>query len=329
MTRRILPLALILLVAVPLSGRTRSVGRASDDARLSGPGTIASGIVTAVNGNLISLADGLVTIDATNAKLTIDRGQVITAGMMVMAVIGPGEVAANAPLPAVSIAVTRLADVTVSGAVQSVDVPGSTLTILGRAIRVTSETSFGGFGRGNTTRGLPDILPNHVVHVQANAVNGVLVADFVQIVAPMPPPTLTFRGKVKSISADQWVITSERSGDITVIVNAQTKIAGSPKVDDLVDVVASVGTSNAYTALSIIPVSTDRPPKPGLHFRGTVKVIAASAWTVTVEGGSREVTLQITPETKITGDPKVGDRVEVSAAVDASGAFKAISIAKL
>jgi len=224
-----------------------------------------------------------------------------------------------------SIAVMRSAQVTLNGPVQSVDAIGGTLTLLGRTIHVTADTSFGG-SRG--ARGLSDILPNQIVQVQANAVGGSLVATSVLVFFQSPPPSIYIHGTAKSIGTDSWVITDGRGKDVTVVVNAQTKIIGDPKVGDSVDVLISVDSAGANVALSIMK---SNPPSTEMHITGMVSSISATLWTISSgpPGSMAPVFLvQVNAQTKIVGDPKVGDRVEVVAQLTRDGAV-AISITKL
>src|SRR2546427_2817672 len=162
MIRKAFALAALLTATLSFA-QTRGRAVTAPDA-LGGfpvPGTTVSGLVTGVSGSIISLANGLVTLDVSAAKILSENGvegslSSITPGSIVFAVLKSAESAPNAPLPAMSIAVTRSAQVTLSGPVQSVDSIGATLTLLGRTIHVTADTSFGG-NRGS--RGLADILP--------------------------------------------------------------------------------------------------------------------------------------------------------------------------
>jgi hypothetical protein len=242
---------------------------------------------------------------------------------MIFAVLKSSDSAPNAPLPVATIAVSRVAQVTLSGPVQSVDPSARTLTLLGRTIHVTADTSIGG-GRGAGVLG--DILPNEVVQVQANAVDGSLVATSILVFAETPPPSTLIHGTVKSIGADSWVITDGRGKDVTVVVNAQTKIVGDPKVGDAVDVVISVDSAGANVAVSIMK-SITTPSQ--IHLSGWVSSISATLWTISGPPGSMAPAflLQVNAQTKIVGDPKVGDRVDVLAQMGGDG-FVAISITK-
>lgn len=331
MTRRAAFLLATMILATTAMARERSTRSISAEALRPGPATMVSGTVSSVSGHLVALAGGAVVVDATNAKISSDRGEAttigaITPGSMIVAVIRAADFPPNAPLPAMSIAVMRAFDVTLSGPVQAVDLLNSTFTLLGRTIRVTAETSFGGLRAGTEIGGLADLQPNQVVQVQANAVGGALVAAVVRVFAALPPPTVAFRGTVKSIGTESWVITGA-DGDVTVIVNAQTKIVGSPKVGDVVEVVATIDSSNAYVALTIMKREDPRPPL-ALTFRGVVRAISGTSWSIAVEN-KREIAVQITSSTKIAGDPKLGDRVEVVAERTAGGGFVALSITKL
>jgi Domain of unknown function (DUF5666) len=61
---------------------------------------------------------------------------------------------------------------------------------------------------------------------------------------------------------------------------------------------------------------------------GTVRSISATAWVITGKDG-KDTTVTINAQTKIIGDPKVGDSVQVMASVDSAHNYVAIAIVKL
>jgi hypothetical protein len=283
-----------------------------------------------VSGNLITLAGGLVTIDATNARIVGNRGDnqtvaTIERGALIFATLRTTDVAANAPLPAALIAVTRNADVTLFGPVQNVDRTNNTLTVLGRTIRITPQTSFGGFFPGRETApSLADVQTNMLVGVQANANGASLVAQSVTLIAPVVPTRPSaVSGTVRSIGTDSWVVDSNGRA-ITLVVNANTKIIGSPKVGDRVEVLYTVDSSNANVAYSIVK-HADLPKI--VQFRGVVKSIGANAWVITREGS--DVTVRVNERTRLVPGTEAGHTVEVMATQEADGTLTAIAILRL
>lgn len=325
MTRKaLLPIVLLLAASTAFAGRTRAVAVGGDsqaEARIAG--ATVSGIVSSVSGNLIRLADGLVTVDATGAQIVVDRGKSgtiasIEPGMLVFAMLK----STSAPLVASMITATSLPDATLTGPVESVSLTNNSFNLLGRTIFVDADTSFGGFKRdGHPT--LADLLPNEVVVATVDATGGRLVATSVLVVSFTPPTVKATHGKVKSIAPDSWVITREREGDLTLVVNAQTKIAGAPKVGDEVEVIYSIDSANANIAISIIRFERPTPPNQTTLFHGRVKTITADAWTID------DTRVLINAQTKIVGSPKVGDNVEVLAQKNDAGALVAILILRL
>lgn len=313
--------ALFLSLVLPFA--TFAATRTIDSGTRLANGATAGGVVTAVNGNLIQLAGGSITIDATNARIH-GTSSTIEPGMLVFATLTTSEVAANEPLPASSIAVTRLPDATLFGPVQSVDTAKDTLTLLGRTIHVTPETSFGGLrkSRDGAKPSLTDILPNHMVQVTIDETNGQLVATSILLLAPALPELHTKRGEVKSIGTDAWII-----DDLTVAIDAQTRIVGSPKVGDTVEVLYRVASSNANVAISI--VNTNLPPLVvPAHFSGHVVSIASSSWVVRKDDGNEQVTLKINEKSRIEPRIAAGDRVDVLAQKHDDGTFTALVIVK-
>lgn len=325
-----LPIVLLsLLIAAPsFAQRQRAVAPEATKPEVSG--NTVSGIVTGVQGSIIQLAGGLVQIDGSQTKISGDGGESTVAsianGSLIFAVLKSGDVAANAPLVASVIGVTRIPQATLSGAVTSVDAANNRFVLLGRTIRVDLSTRFA-FDKSRSAT-LASLQPNMIVVVEANAANGSLLAASILMLAPNPLPTLLVHGTVKSIAADSWVITGRDGKDVTFVVNAQTKIAGSPKVGDTVDVIASVDNANRNVALSIIKEEI-KPPSLELKIKGMVKSISSTSWTIAEDRANViALVVQVTSATKISGDPKVGDHVEAVLQPGFTG-FTAISITKI
>src|SRR5215203_265349 len=181
MSKRLVPALLVCLLALTTFAKERAVAaRKQDDARLAiGSGASVTGQVTAVSGNLITLADGLVTIDATNARILHGDGAATIAAIQRGALI---------------IATLRNADVTFTGTTQSVDVAGNQFLLLNRTIKVDAHTAFVNFGDHPSIAGLQ---PNTMVIVEANVVSGALVASRITLIAPIPPRPEISSGVVK------------------------------------------------------------------------------------------------------------------------------------
>lgn len=330
MSRKIiLILALSLLVVAggfAHGGGKWTAGATGDMAALKpvpAPGTTVSGIVTSVSGNIIALAGGLVSVDASQAQISNERGNTIsiasiTPGSMVVAILNSSTVAPNAPLPAMIIGVARVPQVALSGPLQTIGT--SSITLLGRTVTVDSNTTFGG-----RAHSLAELVVNDVVHVQANNVNGALVASMITSQSPLPHPSTVIHGTVKSIGTDSWVITDRAGKDWTVIVNAQTKVAGDPKAGDDVVILVNTDNANQYIALSI--VKTVRMPQVST-FMGEVKSIGPASWVIRDSRLNSDVTVAVNAQTKIVGDPRVNDGVVVIA-TESAGQYTAVSIAKL
>ena len=92
-------------------------------------------------------------------------------------------------------------------------------------------------------------------------------------------------------------------------------------------------SAGRYTALSIVKFTFIVPlPVPSdLRITGFVRTITATQWTIGIgPAGSLapDFLAQVNDQTKIVGNPKVGDRVEVIGALSSRGII-ATSITKL
>ena len=327
MSRKVLVFTLFLL-SFAAYARTRAV---TPPFVRPGGGSV-SGIVESVQGNLIRLADGLIVVDASKAYIVIGRGRVgtvaeIEPGMLLFASTAADEAPSSHPvLHASTIVATNAGDAGISGAVQSVDVTTRSFVVLGHTIYVDDETSFGGIFRDGKTPGLSDLLPNQLVTVQVDAVNGRLIARDVIVLSPVPPQISHLNGTVKTIGTDAWTI--ESNGEtVTVVVNAQTKIVGSPKVGDRVEVILNTDTANNRVAIAIYKIQIVTPPVKIVQFHGKVKSITGPTWVVTVDAADK--TFTVNERTKVTPNTGVGDLVQVLASQADDGTLTAMTVIKL
>lgn len=325
MSRKLLLLALVL-TAFTASARIRAASH--PEARSDG-GTV-SGTVSRVSGTLIEIANGAIAIDASNAKIVASRGREATAadikpGMQLFAALRASNPSADGGLPAVLITVSSNADVTLNGAIINVDAANRSCFLLNETIYVDDATSFGGYKREAGTS-FADLQPNTIVHVQADNVNGRLIAREVLVVSPAAPQVGHVRGTVKSIGADSWTVENEAKSIVTLTINAQTKIIGSPKVGDTVEVLYHVDSAHKFVAVSIVKFNRLDPPQP-TQFVGKVKSINGTAWVVTTDNEDRKFVTN--DRTLISSNIVVGDRVAVIALRDGNGVYTAISILEL
>ena len=289
------------------------------------------GKVTAVNGNLISIASGLVVVDATDAKIANADGDgstiaAIAPGDMIVVLLKSDDVAPNAPIPAAFVGVVKVPDPSLTGTVQSIDTASQSFTLLGRTVYVTPQTRFVG-GLFRSISGLSDLASGQIALVQANATGGRLVAESVMVMSMMPAPIKRIHGTVKTIGTDSWTITDDAKQDIVVEVNSETKILGSPVVGSIVDVLAIVDSSNRTIAISIIRIETGIPPSaPFAAYRGVVKKISVGEWVVRDDASRTDLTFTIANETKIEPGIGVNDRVAVMARSDSRNNLVAIAI---
>jgi hypothetical protein len=288
-----------------------------------GSGASVTGEVTAVSGNLITLAGGLVTIDASNAKILHGDGAATIAaiqpGALIIATLQETDTTSTGPLVATAIAILRNADVTFTGTTQSVDVAGSQFLLLDRTIKVDAGTTFVNFGEPAS---IASLQANMLVIVEADVAAGALVATRITLISPIPPRPHVVSGVVKSISTEEWVITVDKH-DTTFVVNASTKILGSPKAGDKVDVLYTVDTAHANVALSII--KSIEVPKLA-KFTGVVKSIAGPRWVITRDDDHKDLVVNWPESVRIFPMVKVGDHVEVLAIEQTDGTYTAVLI---
>lgn len=168
-------------------------------------------------------------------------------------------------------------------------------------------------------------LPSSGILVGARVVAQVTVPDVIIAVFPPPPLAATsvvvfqtragqLAGTIQSVDA--------AGGKFTLLfrsvsTNAATKWFGEgpngpvKAIDDLAAgmfATVSVVSSGGLLATSVEAFGFVRPPEL-IAFRGPVETITEAAWTIAGRG------VRVDPNTKIVGDPQVGDTVDVLARV--------------
>lgn len=245
MSHRI-PLAIAALLLFSLSAGARTT---PTQAANSGG---VSGIVTTISGNLITILNGNVTIDATGATFRNGRGLATIAdvkpGSQIFAAIRNPQAPPGTLLQAASITIVDPPAGSLTGPVHSVDLTGSALTVLGTRVAVTPNTRIMATRRVGAAT-LADIKAGDHVSIVLNINGSALIAETIHVLPPIPDVML--EGTVKSIGATSWVITT-RSGDITVSVNANTTIDPAIKVGDPVIIFGARDAAGNVAAIAIM-----------------------------------------------------------------------------
>ena len=323
--------ALLLLATLPLAADVRTAPTIDGPPPASIEGTITHvGVPIASPGPIVTLLGGLVSFDAEGATVRFADG---TPGTTASLAVGQRIVAFLAspapPLKASSIVVFQeRADVTLTGTVGSVDASAGTLGLLGLTLKVTDRTVFGGPWDGAGRAGLGELKVGDLVLVAAKADGGVLVATRVLKLSPTPTPTVRFHGVVASIGTERWTFKLADGTTTTVKVDARTKIVGEPRVGDEVDVLARRESDGSLLAVLIQrPVE---PPPPTERYAGMLKELTRTSAVVGPRvGDGPDWLFVVNAETRLVGDPRVGDDVGVLALQQADCSLLALVIAKV
>lgn len=275
------------------------------------PTASVSGVVSSVNGNVVTILNGALAIDTTGAVFQGRNGTSSIAdvrpGSRIVAVITNADAAPGTALKASTVTVLDQPDGTLTGPVQAVDLAGSTFTVTGTRVHVTPETKIQGAARGAGGQTLADIKVGDVIAAEVRVSGSGVTATQVFVVPPIPSTLMI--GTVKSITPTLWIVTARDGKDVTVTVSPQTRIEGGPKVGDTVHVVGSLDAAGNIAAIAIVTVRAIAPSPPPVapaRFEGIVHAISNQEWKV---GTTR---VQVGRETRILGSPVVGDTVRVT-----------------
>lgn len=166
----------------------------------------------------------------------------------------------------------------------------------------------------------PDIGDFAVAQVRRTPAG--LLATHIHVTDATPPPPVThvIRGRIEAIGETSWTI-----GNTVVLLDAETRIEGDHP--DIGDFAAAwvVRTENGLLARRILV--QDPPTDRVIVFRGRVLAIQDGVWTVLV--GEQEKTVVTDANTRILGDPTVGDMVGVKGVPFNDGSILAHVIVKV
>jgi hypothetical protein len=324
------PLAILLSLVLSLSAVADESGRPSLPLLPTQTASV-TGFVTTVSGNLITILNGAVTVDATGATFRKRDGSATIAdvkpGSQIFAQIRNPQAPAGTLLQASTVVILDPPAGILNGPVQSVDVAGSALTMFGVRIVVTPDTRIQTIRRQEGPSTLADVKPGDHAAVEVSISGSTLVAEAILVLPPIPNKIL--EGTVKSITPSTWVIATDK-GDVPVTVNNQTRIDPGVQTGDAVVVMGTADADGRITALTIIrSILRPLPPVSDFAVEGTVKSIGASSWVITKKDQT-DVTVAVTSNTKIDRSIKVGDAVVVLAMGrrDEAGNLIAIAIMK-
>lgn len=221
---------------------------------------------------------------------------------------------------------------TIEGTISSISIPfaggGPIVTLLGGLVSFDANGATVRFGNGTAATTSSFAAGQRVLAILDPAASP-LKATTVIILSDRAGVTLT--GKVDRVDTAARTLTVL---GLTVKVNDRTvfggpfdgsgqKDLGDVSVGDLV-LVDAKADSGALLASKVMKLASS--PEATTHFTGTVETIGTDSWTITLGDGSKAV-VKISPETRITGNPKVGDKVDVVARRQSDGTLLALVIA--
>lgn len=209
----------------------------------------------------------------------------------------------------------------VTGEVSSVN--GNVITLAGGVAIDASNAKILHFEGSATIAAVkPGMLITATVKDPESISTGPLVATAIAI---LRSADVTFTGTIQNVdtAGNQFLLLNR-----TIKVDANTRFVNASGIADVkANMLAVVEANVAGNALvaSRVTVAAPIPPRPQTA-TGVVKSIGSNSWVITVR--DRDTTFVVNATTKILGDPRVGDKVEVLYTVDSAHANVALAIVK-
>lgn len=212
-----------------------------------------------------------------------------------------------------------LSGASVTGEVSSVS--GNLVSLAGGLVTVDASTAKILLSEGASTVAAikPGMLITATVQDTGTVTTGPLVATTIAI---LRSAAVTFTGTIQSVSGSQLSLLGRtiRTDANTAFVNfGDSTLQANTLVIVEANVVAGALVATRITLIAPIP------PRPQT-VSGTVKSIGTDAWVITTK--ERDTTFVVNASTKILGEPKAGDKVEVVYTVDSAHRNVALTIIK-
>ncbi len=213
----------------------------------------------------------------------------------------------------------------IEGMISSVNLP--VVTLLGGLVSFDASGATVRFSNG-TEGTAGDLEPGQRIIAFVDPASSPLLAGSIVVMEQREDVALT--GTVEAIDTE---VPSLKVLGFTVKVTGKT-VFGGPwdgvghgglediAVGDLVLVMAMAGAGD-LVAVRVMELGPS--PMPTVRLHGVVESIGTESWTITVAEGELKV-LKVDARTRIIGEPKVGDEVDVIARPQADGSLLAILI---
>ena len=214
---------------------------------------------------------------------------------------------------------------TLEGRITGVGTDGRSVSVLGVSIGLDSKTAFSGRGSWGRVQSVGDLSTDMTAEVTLTAKSGgVLQASRVRVtgvlrrstrvIAREPGEDQEFKGTISAIADNTWTIDGR-----AILVDDTTAFIGNPGVGDFVEVRFHLDAGGNAVADRI---QKEDAVNDELEFRGIVEAIGDKSWTISGR------VVAVDAATEITGNPQIGDEVEVRADRAADGSLKATKIQK-
>lgn len=284
------------------------------------PGTWFDGVVSSVTNDVITLALGAVTIDASQASITLaDAGKPgsiasIHPGDSVAGIYDDLPIAPGDPLPALWIGVSERilatpADLvktpvaTFGGRTQSVS--PSSVTVAGRTLTIGPATVYSEY-----VHTISEIHRGTQIAVTAAASNPTVAADICGSCYGPPSDVSWLNGFVKA-TGGSWIVCDNVDHEFEIRVSGDTRIVGGPRTGDTVDVIVHPATGDAeWIRTSGEPIGFFIET---LADRGIVKSISDTELRIGSSDGlvAQDRLVKLSPQVNVVGAPKPGDVVDL------------------
>lgn len=257
-----------------------------------------TGTVSGVTATHVHLFDNRLSINIEDADIrgkygpgtlgNLTPGTRVKAGVHLNPYLG---------LVAVEVEVLPDYDAHIRGQIVSIDFAAGTMVILGQTVRFTENTKV---YRTSDAALVPlsDLRPLMIVDLELDRDEPGLVADVIAFAPGQANLTTTTGGTLWGIDGDRWTI-----GSVTVHVTPDTFIGGDPQVRERVQVTYRGSATGDLEAVSILRISHIGED----DVAGQVQAI--SGQTITIDTGKGATTLRLDEETKLRGEPQLGDVV--------------------
>jgi hypothetical protein len=217
-----------------------------------------TGNLSSVSGDLLTLLDGMISVEASSARVALQSGMAqlkdLKPGMLVTITVRvkrKGDIAKLVAEDIFELPQKEPFEAALSGNVQAIDSKGTLITVLTVPAALRADTEFKNLSTASAIQTIREIAVGSRVIVWLKKQGTGLVATMVYLDDTIAVPDKRVVGNVLAVAEKQWRIRADDGSEVTVLIDKDTRFGDAAGKGDKVLVLAITQEDNSLLAYLI------------------------------------------------------------------------------